>query len=89
MFFYALCGITFKPSVTSLWKKIKKSAGYRTFLSPNLFLNLLMIYDAVKCPYLHPGIPCSLLKLFIKRKISKTSFQIYKPEESLRLVCGI
>jgi len=73
MFFYVLYSVTFKPSVTSLWIKIKKFARYRTFFSPNLFLHLLMIYYAVRCPHLHPEILCSLLKLFIKRKISKSS----------------
>lgn len=71
--FYVLYGVTFKLSVTSLCRKIKKIARYRTFFSPNLFLRLLMIYYAVKCPHLYPGIWCSLLNLFII--ISKSTFQ--------------
>lgn len=74
--FYVLYGVTFKLSVTSLCRKIKKIARYRTFFSPNLFLRLLMIYYAVKCPHLYPGIRCSLLNLFII--ISKSMFQKYK-----------
>lgn len=71
--FYVLYGVTFKLSVTSLCRKIKKIARYRTFFSPNLFLRLLMIYYAVKCPHLYPGIWCFLLNLFII--ISKSTFQ--------------
>lgn len=65
VFFYVLCSVTFKPSVSRLWKKIKKSARHRTFCSPNLSVHLLVIYYTANCAHLHPGILSSLLQLFI------------------------